>query len=222
MVDAKQALKYLWQGKNTVAAYAASFKQYASRAGYSNKDLCDCFCNHLADRIKDALVMTSQDIEDMEDLIEESIRIDTQQLQRAREKGRTFTTSSGSGPGPGPPPPSPFNPIPFTSPTRDPNAMDVDATTTGHSAEDYRRFMAGKCYGYGSRSHLKANRHHKWDICNHCGLTGHVAAVCHCKFLGLPRPQLALLLPRPHTWSPLLPSLLLLRPLLILPKSSSS
>lgn len=87
VVDAKQALKYLWQGKNTVTAYAASFKQYASRTGYSDKDLQDHFYDHLADCIKDALVNTNNNIELMEDLIEESIPIDNHQLQRARERG---------------------------------------------------------------------------------------------------------------------------------------
>lgn len=185
-VDAKQALKYLWQGKNSVASYAATFKQYASRTGYSDKDLRDRFYEHLADRIKDALVMSNKDTSLINDLIEESIRIDTRQMQRAREKGRTTITSPGSSSGLLPS--SPFNPIPFTSPARDPNAMDVDATTTGRSAEDYRRFMAGKCYGCGSKAHRKAEGHHERDVCNHCGLTGHLASVCRRKFMGLPRP----------------------------------
>lgn len=38
-VDAKAILKKLWQNKNTVAAYASAFKQYASRTNYSDGDL---------------------------------------------------------------------------------------------------------------------------------------------------------------------------------------
>lgn len=55
-VDAKMILKRLWQGRNTVAAYASAFKQYASRTNYSDGDLRDRFYDYLADRIKDALV----------------------------------------------------------------------------------------------------------------------------------------------------------------------
>ena len=56
VVDAKEVLKNLWQGRNTVAQYAATFKQYSNCTGYSDQDLCDRFYEHLADRIKDALV----------------------------------------------------------------------------------------------------------------------------------------------------------------------
>lgn len=35
--DAKDALKALWQNNNSVAWYAATFKQYADRTGYSEK-----------------------------------------------------------------------------------------------------------------------------------------------------------------------------------------
>ena len=81
-----------------------------------------------------------------------------------------------------------FNPMPTPFiPPRDPNAMDVNATTAGWSAKDYQRFMAGKCYGCGSRSHLKADGHHEHDVCNYCGLTGYLANVCHCKFMGMSR-----------------------------------
>ena len=39
MADTKESLKHLWQGRNTVAHYATTFKQHASRTGYSNEDL---------------------------------------------------------------------------------------------------------------------------------------------------------------------------------------
>ncbi|KIK56809.1 hypothetical protein GYMLUDRAFT_247589 [Collybiopsis luxurians FD-317 M1] len=39
VVDGKKSLKHLWQGRNTVAHYAATFKQHASHTCYSNEDL---------------------------------------------------------------------------------------------------------------------------------------------------------------------------------------
>ncbi|KAF5385448.1 hypothetical protein D9757_005320 [Collybiopsis confluens] len=39
VTDAKNMLKALYQGKNSVAAYAATFKQYSERTGYSDTDL---------------------------------------------------------------------------------------------------------------------------------------------------------------------------------------
>ena len=118
----------------------------------------------------------------LESLIQEAIRMDNRQIERVKEKA-PFRGNSSIGRN------TNFNafsptPTPFIPP-RDPNAMDVDATTTGRSAEDYRRFMAGKCYGCGSRSHLKADGHHKRDVCNYCGLTGHLANVCRRKFMGM-------------------------------------
>lgn len=44
--------------------------------------------------------------------------------------------------------------------------------------------MVGKCYGCGSKDHRKAKGHHKQDIRNYCGLTGHLATVCRKKYFG--------------------------------------
>ena len=157
VIDAKVAIRRLWQGKGTVATYASAFKQYASRTGYSDKDLRDRFYDHLADRIKDGLVLSLRDTAALSDLIDECIKIDNRQIQRAQERGRPIVTNSGGLP----PPPNPFNPTPFASPARDPNAMDVDATTTGRSLIDYQKAMRGRCYRCGAKSHCKTEGHHE-------------------------------------------------------------
>ncbi|KAJ4488179.1 hypothetical protein J3R30DRAFT_3790669 [Lentinula aciculospora] len=169
----------LWQGKDRVATYTATFKQYASRTGYSDADLRDRFYDHLSKRIKDGLVNSQANTDLMQALISEAIHIDNRQNERADEEGKQYTRNTLKF--------SSYTPTPFV-PAHDPNTMDVDVTTTGRSAEDYRRSMMGRCYGCGSREHRKADGHHEWDVCNHCGLTGHVAAICRRKFLGLPRP----------------------------------
>jgi hypothetical protein len=48
--------------------------------------------------------------------------------------------------------------------------------------------MVGRCYGCGSKAHRKVDGNHERDICNYCGVTGHLASVCRRKFLGLPKP----------------------------------
>ncbi|KAF5369733.1 hypothetical protein D9757_012001 [Collybiopsis confluens] len=169
VTDAKTMLKTLYQGKNSVASYAATFKQYSGRTGYSDVDLRDKFYDHLADRIKDGLVHTQANTSLLASLIAEAIRVDNRINERNRQKTpfKAITPSAHHF--------QPSNP-PFFPP-RDPNAMDVDATrtVTGKSSDDYRRFMMGRCYGCGSKNHRKADGHHKRDVCEHCGLTGHLA-----------------------------------------------
>lgn len=178
ITDAKEMLRRLYQGKSTVGHYAATFKQYSTRTGYSQEDLRDRFYDHLADRIKDALVLTDKSTATLEELIKVSIDLDNRQIQREQErhKSRTpFTPATARAPGPAA--------APYAPPARDPMAMDIDAT---RSADDYRRAMVGRCYGCGSKEHRKADGHHERDVCSHCGLAGHQGQVCRSKYLGRP------------------------------------
>lgn len=181
--DAKDALHRLYQGRSTVGTYAATFKQYGSRTGYSDQDLRDRFYDHLADRIKDALVHTERPTGTLDELMVVAIAIDNRQLQRDREKKprNNFTstpTHSGAS----------HAPAPFVPPARDPMAMDIDAST-GRTPDDYRRAMMGRCYGCGSKEHRKAEGRHERDICGHCGMVGHQEKVCRGKYLGRPARQ---------------------------------
>ncbi|KAF5362986.1 hypothetical protein D9757_014800 [Collybiopsis confluens] len=158
VTDAKNMLKALYQGKNSVAAYAATFKQYSERTGYSDTDLRDKFYEHLTDRVKDGLVHSQANTSLLANLITEATRIDNRINERFRQKMpfKAVTPATHS-----------LQPInaPFIA-HRDPNAMDVDATrtVTGKSSDDYQRFMTGKCYGCGSRNHRKADGHHERDV----------------------------------------------------------
>ena len=178
--DAKASLKALRQGKHSVAYYASMFKQYSDRTGWGAVDLRDRFYDHLAPRIKDALVNSDRPTGTFAELEKVATDIDLRQIQRAKEEGRQLVVDN------------PTNiehketPSYFT-PTRDPNAMDIDATSTGprRTDEEYRQMMRGRCYGCGSRNHRKADGHHERDVCRYCGLTGHLENVCRRKFLGL-------------------------------------
>ncbi|ESK83511.1 hypothetical protein Moror_4874 [Moniliophthora roreri MCA 2997] len=54
--DAKERLHVLFQGKQSVAEYAAKFKEIMLRTSYSSADLHDRFYEHLVSHIKDKLV----------------------------------------------------------------------------------------------------------------------------------------------------------------------
>ncbi|KAF5372732.1 hypothetical protein D9757_011643 [Collybiopsis confluens] len=158
VTDAKSMLKALYQGKNSVASYAATFKQYSDRTGYSDVDLRDKFYDHLTDRVKDSLVHSNANTSSLANLIAEATRIDNRINERVRQKMpfKAVTPATHH-----------FQPInaPFVA-HRDPNAMDVDATrtVTNKSSDDYRRFMTGRCYGCGSKNHRKADGHHERDV----------------------------------------------------------
>ncbi|KAJ3911260.1 hypothetical protein F5877DRAFT_29334, partial [Lentinula edodes] len=141
----------------------------------------DRFYDHLADCVNDGLVFTTCPTGSLQELIEAAIDIDNRRITRAWEQGKKLVDDGIL---------TKFRPstvaTPFTAPTRDPNAMDIDATTTTRSPDAFHCFMIGRCYGCGSKEHCKADGHHEQDICRHCGLNGHVEAVCRRKFLGLP------------------------------------
>lgn len=83
---------------------------------------------------------------------------------------------------------------PVSPESRDPNAMDIDATraaslpssSSKKTLFSFRRDMRGRCYGCGSKDHTKAQGKHNHEVCNHCGRTGHRAIVCMDKYLGKP------------------------------------
>ena len=178
--DAKAALKALRQGRHSVAYYASMFKQYSDRTGWGAVDLRDRFYDHLASRIKDALVNTDRPIGTFAELEQVATDIDLRQIQRAKEEGKVLVVDN--------PTHVEHKETPsYFTPTRDPNAMDIDATNTGprRTDDEYRQMMRGRCYGCGSRNHRKADGHHERDVCRYCGLTGHLENVCRRKFLGL-------------------------------------
>ncbi|EJF62762.1 hypothetical protein DICSQDRAFT_135718 [Dichomitus squalens LYAD-421 SS1] len=151
-VDAKERLRTLWQGTMTVPEYAAWFNELSTRTGYSKADLRDRFYEHLADSIKDELVHMARPNASLDDLITVSSDIDVR-------------------------PTAPLHTTPFAPPSRDPNAMDIDAT------------RARRCYGCGSTAHVKKDGGHDRDICGYCRCVGHRETVCMDKFLKKPRSQ---------------------------------
>jgi rRNA maturation endonuclease Nob1 len=181
VADAKEILRRLRQGTNSVAQYTSEYKQYAGRTGYSDSDLRDKFYDGLSNRIKDAMVLTDKPTRTLDECVKVALEIDNRYRERDRERGSRSSWRPSSD--------SPNAPPAFQT-QRDPDAMDVDASNT-KSRFSFQKAMKGRCYGCGSREHRKDQGHHERDICQHCGMTGHRQNVCFSRYMGRPkgRPQ---------------------------------
>ena len=163
---ARDVLKHIKQGKNSVAEYQARFDQFTSQTGWSDADHRTRFYNGLSEAIKDSLAITDQPIGTLTELKKAAQVLDQQMHQRLAEKtGKSLRPTNNT-----------------TS--RNSDAMEVDATRQQQSGKEVRNqktylaFMKGKCYGCGSTDHTKANGNHEQDICNHCRKVGHHSLVC--------------------------------------------
>ena len=59
---ARDALKHIKQGKNSVVEYQAQFDQFTSQTGWSDADHCTRFYDGLSEAIKDSLAITDRPI----------------------------------------------------------------------------------------------------------------------------------------------------------------
>ena len=166
----RDALKALKQGKNSVAEYISRFDQYTGQTGWSDADHRTRFYDGLSEQLKDNLAISDRPITSLQELKAAAQVLDQRMRQReAEKKGRTYHMTS-------------------QAPSKDPNAMEVDAS---HQKEErnrhtYMAFMKGKCYGCGSPDHAKKDGQHNRDICSHCKKVGHRSPVCFSKYMGKP------------------------------------
>ena len=109
--SAREALKNLKQGKNSVAEFMAKFDQHTSQTGWSAVDHRQHFYDGLNDRIKDTLSYTDLPIGTFEELRNAASKLDKRMRQREAEKRGTSSQSTST-----------------NNPPKDPNAMDIDAS----------------------------------------------------------------------------------------------
>ena len=185
---ARMELNTIVQGKGTVADYAGRFREVSDRTNLDDVALIDKFENG----------MTTQSKEWMgQSLIALDISLHPTTLaayaQRAAKADYTMRRIRGD---------------PRVSAQRtvaDPNAMEIDATRTGpfrsapraaqpaqtqgngRTVDDHQRLMHGRCYGCGSRDHLKRDGNHGTTRCQYCERFGHIQTVCLDRFLGRER-----------------------------------
>ena len=170
---AQEALKKIWQGKDSIAEYTSKFNQYTTQTGWSDADHHQRFYNGLNDKIKDMLSYMDQPIATLTQLHKAVSKVDRRIHQHESEKCRGQQNSGAA---------------------RDPDTMQVDTlwqqqqqpAKNQKTKVEYMKFMQGKCFGCGLKEHTKKDGHHERDVCNHCGKTGHRSPVCFTKYMGKP------------------------------------
>ena len=143
---ARDALKQIKQGKNSVAEYQAKFDQYTAQMMWSDADHRTRFYDGLNELIKDNLVISDQPIGTLTELWQAAQILDQRMHQRQAEKlGKSMNNPSH----------------PSTSKASD--AMEVDASRQQQQGgkevrnrQTYTAFMRGKCFGCGSLEDRKS------------------------------------------------------------------
>ena len=165
---ARDTLKALKQGKNSVAEYISQFDQYTGQTGWSDADHRTRFYDGLSEQLKDNLAISDRPITSLQEL-KAAAQVLNQCMRQheAEKKGHTYHTTS-------------------QAPSKNPNAMEVDASRQKEERNrcTYMAFMKGKCYGCGSTDHAKKDGQHNRDICGHCKKVGHRSPVCFSKYMG--------------------------------------
>ena len=163
-IEAQRELNKVSQGSKGVAEYAARFQEIAARTGYSAADLMARFKQGLSEKSRYHLALATLAKEPT--TLEELIKV----VVHNEAHLRNYTDN------------------PRSAPTRDPYAMDIDATRpavgNGRTYEDFKAAMRRRCFGCGSATHEKASCTSRNARCNYCSRTGHLETVCQDKFLG--------------------------------------
>ena len=172
---AQRELDRLTQGNRPVPEYSARFQEIAGRTGLSDIDLISRFKNGLSSESRLWFGMAT--------LISEPKTL-AEVVKLANSADFKMRSAQGKLKEP--------TPAQRYSPARDPFAMEIDATRSrpgpsGRTREDYLQAMRGRCFGCGSKDHVKKDGNHSGVQCRYCSRQGHLEQVCQDKFMGFTR-----------------------------------
>jgi hypothetical protein len=141
--DARRAMAQLVQGNGSVAEYQVRFDNLAPLTCHSDVDLWERYRKGLSDEVKDVLAISDHDVSNLTKLKEGVLAIN----KRMRERKDERTAKAAKAPAQAQWCPAVPAAVPTSAswnvqrpvvavPTRDPNAMDVDATFAGRRVGD--------------------------------------------------------------------------------------
>ena len=187
--EAKNKLMVLQQGKRTFASLISEFETWAPRTGWSDPDLFDRLKTCMLQEYLRRMSYYPDVAKDYKTVKKCGHSIDLQLSDLLNNTGGAPSSSSYH---------TSNAPVPSAFRTRDPNAMDIDATNFDSFFEglsenndiyaQWKKAMRGRCNVCGSKAHKAADgRHGDNNLCGHCGKTGHWRKVCLARLQGKPK-----------------------------------
>ena len=178
VTEAKAKVQAIKQGKRTFNELLADFETWSGRTGWTKPDLYDRLKQCLNDTYRDRLSYFEVPPTDYDTLVDKCRAIDRALLERSAQKGKIPEHNSTT-----------------SSAFRDPDAMDIDATSfdsvfnglQGNRKairDKFQEFIKGKCVVCGSSGHTNTPGRHDKVTCNHCGKNGHYASICLGRIFG--------------------------------------
>lgn len=134
--------------RTSASDYTARFKEHSQLTDWDEKALMVMYRRGLKENVKDELMRSGGEIDNLETLIADAIRIDDMLYERAMEKRHIM----GGG----------FNYTGRTGGRRDPDAMDLSVTLRGNDKKGkakgkFKKSGGMKCYGCGQVGHIARN-----------------------------------------------------------------
>lgn len=179
VADATAKLKVLRQRSNQpMAEFAAQFQDIGARTALEDTGKLVLFLENISPAAKNlyalanAVASDDRKADTFEKAIGLCLRLDQSMNDPSLGVGRGSSTRFAA-----------------HSSAVDPYAMQVDATSTSRTKDDFRRQMGGRCFGCGLAGHrFKSDTcRAKGARCNYCRRENHFENVCEDKFCGRER-----------------------------------